>query len=169
MPARPPPSEHRTDNQRTVVELRARGPLLWLVFTPLATDASAASMGEVLAEIRERVPQLEERADLLAALLVMAEVDPWAHNLWEEIKAMMLAEEREIYLTSRTFREAFDEGADKERRKILCEMFTEQTGREPTPEEQEALARRAKEPEQKEAIRALLKLHGDALVAWLLG
>ena len=32
--------------QRTVAELRARGGLLWLVFTPLATDASVAALRE---------------------------------------------------------------------------------------------------------------------------
>ena len=42
--------------QRTVAELRARGGLLWLVFTPLATDASPAAMREVVDEIRGACP-----------------------------------------------------------------------------------------------------------------
>jgi hypothetical protein len=58
--------------QRTVAELRARGGLLWLVFTPLATDASAPAMREVLTEIRARVPEAGTRRELLTALLVLA-------------------------------------------------------------------------------------------------
>jgi hypothetical protein len=63
--------------QRTVAELRARGGLLWLVFTPLATDASAAAMREVLDEIRGRVEGERERGVLFEALLLMANLDPW--------------------------------------------------------------------------------------------
>ena len=81
----------------------------------------------------------------------------------------MQAEEWELYTTSPTLRKAFDKGAEEERRQALCEMFAQQTGRDPTPEEQEALAKRAQELGRKEAFRALMKLHGDALVAWLLG
>jgi hypothetical protein len=52
---------------------------------------------------------------------------------------------------------------------LLSEAFAEQTGRPPTPEEQTALAKRAQELGAKHALRALFKLHGDALVTWLLG
>jgi len=55
--------------QRTVVELRARGTLVWLVFTPLARDASVEALREVLDEIRRRAPAPEERGALFAALL----------------------------------------------------------------------------------------------------
>jgi hypothetical protein len=58
--------------QRTVAELRGRGGLLWLVFTPLATDATAAAMREVLDEIRRRVQGEQERGVLFEALLLMA-------------------------------------------------------------------------------------------------
>ncbi|XYI03581.1 hypothetical protein ACMHYB_28985 [Sorangium sp. So ce1128] len=37
--------------QRTVGELRARGSVLWLVFAPLARNATAAALREVVAEI----------------------------------------------------------------------------------------------------------------------
>jgi len=60
-------------------------------------------------------------------------------------------------------------GAESERRELLSEAFAEQTGRAPTPDEQAALAKRAQEVGAKQALRALFKLHGDALVAWLLG
>jgi hypothetical protein len=151
--------------QRTVAELRARGGLLWLVFTPLATDASAATMREVLDEIRGRVLGERERGVLFEALLLMANLDPWGHNLKEEIKAMLLASDPEVFKLYPTLREAFEEGE----RELLSEAFAEQAGRAPTPDEQAALAKRATEMGAKRTLRALLKLHGDALVRWLLG
>jgi hypothetical protein len=163
--------------QRTVAELRARGGLLWLVFTPLATDASAAAMREVLAELRERVPQLDDRGDLFTALLVMAALDPWGHNLQEELKAMMQADDYEVFKLSPTLREVIEEGEQrgeqrgelKGKEELLSEAFADQLGRDATADEQAALAKRAKELGARQALRALLKLHGDALVAWLLG
>ena len=67
--------------QRTVAELMARGSVLWLVFVPLACDATVASVRQVVGELRARVSDPAERADLYAALLVMADVDPWGYNL----------------------------------------------------------------------------------------
>jgi hypothetical protein len=159
--------------QRTMAELRARGSLLWLVFTPLAVDADAAAMREVLAEIRERILAAEGRADLYAALLVMAEIDPWGHNLKEEIMTMMQADDLEILKLSPTLRGAFEEGAAKgaeeEREKVLSDAFAEQAGRAPTPDEQAALAKRARELGSTQALRTVFKLHGGALADWLLG
>lgn len=155
--------------QRTVAELRARGGLLWRVFAPLATDASAGAMREVIDEIRGRTAPDETRAALYTALLVMAEIDPWGHNLIKEITAMMQADDLEIYRLSPTLRAAFEDGELKGKQELLCEAFAEQAGRAPTSDEQAALAKRAQELGAKQALRALFKLHGDALVAWLLG
>jgi hypothetical protein len=151
--------------QRTVDELRARDGLLWLVFTPLAKDASAAAMREVLDEIRCRVVAEKERVALFEALLLMAHLDPWGHNLMEEIRAMLLEMDPEAFELYPTLREAFEKGEQK----ILSSLFAQQNGRAPTRDEQEALVKRAHELGEEEAIRALLKLHGDALGAWLLG
>ena len=72
-----------------MAQLRARECLFWLVFTPLAVDADAAAMEQVLATIRAQVPAAKERAELYAALLVMADLDPWGHTLRKEITAML--------------------------------------------------------------------------------
>ena len=53
--------------------------------------------------------------------------------------------------------------------RLLSEAFAEQIGRSPTPDEEAALVKRTREIGAKQALRALFKLHGDALVAWLLG
>jgi hypothetical protein len=155
--------------QRTVAELCARGGLLWRVFTPLAADASAGAMREVIDDIRGRTAPDEVRAALYTALMVMAEIDPWGHNLKKEITAMMQADDLEIYKLSPTLRAAFEEGELKAKQELLCEAFAEQAGRAPTSDEQAALAKRTRELGAKHALRALFKLHGDALVVWLLG
>lgn len=122
-------------------------------------------MGEVLAEIRARVPVPEERADLYLGLLVMAEIDPWGHNLKTEISAMLQADDLEILKLSPTLRGAFEEGELT----LLREFFADQAGHEPTPDEREALTKRARELGAKQALSTVLKLHGEALAAWLLG
>lgn len=163
--------------QRTVAELRARGGLLWQVFAPLARDATVPAMRAVLDEIRARTAPDEVRAALYTALLVMAEIDPWGHNLRKEIAAMMQADDLEIYKLSPTLRAAFEEGERegelrgelKGELKLLKEAFSEQMGRSPTPDEEAALAKRTREIGAEQALRALLKLHGDTLVSWLLG
>ena len=134
-------------------------------------------MRAVLDEIRARTAPDEVRAALYTALLVMAEIDPWGHNLRQEITAMMQADDLEIYTLSPTLRAAFEEGErEGEQRgelrgelKLLSEAFAEQIGRSPTPDEEAALTKRTREIGAKQALRALFKLHGDALVAWLLG
>jgi hypothetical protein len=152
--------------QRTVAELRARGGLLWLVFTPLARDASAAAMQDVIEEIQRRVPEPNEaRAALYTALLVMAEIDPWGYDLGQEIKEMIYTGDLEIFALSPTLRAAFENGQQS----LLHEAFAAQEGRAPTPEEEAALVKRTREVGAKQALRALFKLHGDALAEWLLG
>jgi hypothetical protein len=156
--------------QRTMAELRARGGLLWRVFAPLAVDASVAGMREVLREIRASAATDEVRAVLYTALLVMAEIDPWGHNLAKEIKAMMEEDSLdEILKLSPTLRKAFDDGAQSGKQQLMSEAFAAQAGRAPTPDEEIALARRTQEIGATQALRDLFKLHGDALIAWLLG
>jgi hypothetical protein len=42
-------------------------------------------------------------------------------------------------------------------------------GRVPTADEQAGLAKRTAEVGSEQALRTLIELHGDALVAWVLG
>ena len=94
---------------RLIGELVARHSPLWLVFTPLTRDATAADMSRVLEMLRAEVPIPEERGELFTALLVMADLDPWGHNLREEIVAMIQrSEEDRLILESRTLREVFE-------------------------------------------------------------
>lgn len=102
--------------QRTVEELLSRPGAFWLVFTPLAVDAKAESMTKVLEEMRRREPRDDERAELYAAMLVVAELNTWGHNLEEEIRAMMQDLDRDTIMKSRTLREAFETGSEENRK-----------------------------------------------------
>jgi hypothetical protein len=170
--------------QRTVGELCARPGVFWLVFTPLALDATVSGMRGVIETIRRRVPEDAERAELYVVLLMMAEVNAWGHNLREEIKTMLEGMDLELLLQSTTLREAFEEGEAKGeakgkaegkaegKREVIQEMLgsllASRMGRELTPAEQEALAKRAAAIDPKRAVDTVFKLEGDALAAWLL-
>ena len=130
-----------------------------------AYEIVIAAMLEVLAEIRERVLVPEGRADLYTALMAMAAIDPWGHNLQKEISAMLQVDDLEILKLSPTLRGAFEDGE----RNVLRALFAAQAGRAPTPDEQEALLKRVYELGPEGTLGAVLKLHGEALAVWLLG
>ncbi|MGK3993492.1 hypothetical protein [Sorangium sp. So ce1024] len=179
--------------QRTVAELRARGSVFWLVFAPLARDATAAAMRDVVAEIGARAATDEERIDLYTALLVMAAVDPWEHNLRKELA--MLFDDREMEkkllrripmideMISEAERQAAQraaeraekrgakrgeqKGAQKAIAELLGRLFARRVGRLPTAEEERWIVERALTIGPGEVEDALLDLDADALVRWL--
>lgn len=166
--------------QRTVAELRARGGLLWLAFTPLARDADGAAMRDVLAEIRSRVEDVNERGEIYATMAALADLKPWGYSLREEIRDMLQLTDDAVFRESEILQEAFAEGkaeGKKEGRhegieegieRTLRRLLTGRSGREPTAAEQEALARKAHEvtPEQ---LVEVMALPGDSFLTWLLG
>lgn len=166
--------------QRTVAELRARGGLLWLAFTPLARDATADTMRSVLADIRAAVPVIQERAEIYAAMAALADLKPWGYSLRREIRDMLRLTDDAVFRESEILQEAFAEGIEQGIEKgrnegiaasverTLRRLFLKKSGRSPTRSEQDALAKRAHEttPEQ---LADLAMLPGDALLDWLLG
>ncbi|WP_437547656.1 hypothetical protein WME97_47020 [Sorangium sp. So ce367] len=164
--------------QRTVAELRARGSVLWLVFAPLARDATAAALREVVAEIHAEAKAAAERAELYTALLVMAAIDPWGHNLRKELIDMV--EDKEEGLLRRTpiigemIIEAErrgelrgEERAQEAIAELLGRLFARRIGRRPTADEAHLILERARANGPGEVTDALLDLEGEALVRWL--
>ncbi|WP_437284818.1 hypothetical protein [Sorangium sp. So ce406] len=161
--------------QRTIKELRARGSVFWLVFAPLARDATAAALREVVAEIHAGAATSEERAELYTALMVMAAIDPWRHNLLKEL--IVMVEDKEEGLLRRTpiigemIIEAEQRGEDRGKQKAIVELlgrlFARRLGRRPTPDEERSLVERARALGPGEVEDALLDLEGEALVRWL--
>ena len=157
--------------QRTIAQLRERGSPFWLVFAPLSPDATVVAMRDVVAAIRAATPAGDERWELLAALLVMADVDPWGHNLRMRIETMIRDEPTDMIQVSKTLRDAYElgqrEGIEQGIEKMLRGLFARRLHRALTPREQEALTARAALDPDKIQEQALA-LEGEALAAWLL-
>jgi hypothetical protein len=157
--------------QRTVAQLVARGSPFWLAFTPLARDATPEAMRRVVAALRAQVPDKKERGDLFAALWVLAGVDPWGHNLREEIRMLLDEEPTDLIQVSTTAREIYDrgvrEGEEKGVEKMLRGLFATRLHRALTASERKALAARAAQAPD-ETQQQALALEGEALAAWLL-
>jgi hypothetical protein len=173
--------------QRTIAELRTRGSVLWLSFAPLARDATAAAMQEVVAQIDAEAASEEERAELYTALLVMAAIDPWRHNLRKELIKMV--EDKEEGLLRRTpiigemileaelrgeqrgkqqgRQQGEQRGKEEAIVELLGRLFARRVGRRPTTEEERSILERAQAIGPGEVEDALLDLERDALVRWL--
>ncbi len=158
--------------QRTVAQLRARSSPFWLAFAPLAVDADVSAMRRVIGEIRTAVPNGEDRWELLAAMRVMADVDPWRYDLHKEIEAMIQEEPTDLINVSRTLRTAYErgqrDGMETAIEKMLRELFAKRLHRALTAGEQQSLDARARSAPD-EAQEKLLALEGEALAAWLQG
>ncbi|WP_437529366.1 hypothetical protein WME79_47600 [Sorangium sp. So ce726] len=157
--------------QHTIGELQARGSVLWLVFTPLARNATAAALQDVVAEIHAGAATAAERAELYTALLVMAAIDPWGHNLMKELVNMV--EDKEEGLLRRTpiigelITEAEQRGEEKAIAELLGRLFARRIGRRPTAEEERSILERARASGPGQVEDALLDLDSEALVRWL--
>ncbi|XXY50286.1 hypothetical protein WME91_03945 [Sorangium sp. So ce269] len=178
--------------QRTVAELWARGSVFWLAFAPLARDATVAAMREVVAEMKVRAATPEERIELYTALLVMAAIDPWGHNLRREL--VMLVEDTETEkkllrsipaigeMIAEAERQAAQQaeqaeqrgeqrgeqkGAQKAIAELLGRLFARRVGRVPTVDEERSIVERAEAIGPVQVEDALLDLEGDALLRWL--
>jgi hypothetical protein len=165
--------------QQTIAELRARGSILWLVFAPLARDATAAALREIIAEIHVAAATEEERTDLYTAFLVMASIDPWRHNLRREL-VMMVQDEEEgllrrtpiigdwiIAAEQRGEQKGQQQGEERAVTELLGRLFARRIGRRPTTEEERSIVERARAIGPGEVEDALLDLERDALVRWL--
>lgn len=168
--------------QRTVAELQARGSVFWLVFAPLARDATARTMREVVAEIYRSAASRDERTELFTAFLVMATIDPWGHTLHKELVTMV--EDKEEGLLKRTpiIGEWITEAEEKGQKlglekgqklgresaitELLGRLFARRVGRRPTGDEERSLVERAQANGPGE-VDALLDLEGEALLRWL--
>ncbi|WP_437758329.1 hypothetical protein [Sorangium sp. So ce1389] len=167
--------------QRTVAELMARPGVFWLVFTPLAVDASEGSIRQVVEEIRRREPRDEQRAELYAVMQVLAELAPWGHTWHKEIRMRVEELDQQSILASETLREVFEQGIEqgiekgieKGRRRGIEEMLrgvlARRLRRELSAAEQAAVANRASTLDDPLAAAAVFELDTEALLAWLSG
>lgn len=167
--------------QRKVAELMARPGVFWLVFTPLAVDATEDAIRQVVEEIRRREPRDEQRAELYAVMQVLAELAPWGHTWHKEIRMRVQELDQQSILASETLREVFEQGIEKGmeqgiekgRRQGIEEMLrgvlARRLRRELSAAEQAAVASRASTLDDPQAAAAVFELDTEALLTWLLG
>ncbi|MGK3962490.1 hypothetical protein WMF38_56450 [Sorangium sp. So ce118] len=152
-----------------------------------------AAMREVVTEMKVRAATPEERIELYTALLVMAAIDPWGHNLRREL--VMLVEDTETEkkllrsipaigeMIAEAERQAAQQaeqrgeqrgekrgeqkGAQKAIAELLGRLFARRVGRVPTVEEERSIVERAEAIGPVQVEDALLDLEGDALLRWL--
>lgn len=98
------------------------------------------------------------------ALTVMADVDRRKRGLRHAILPLL---REEIIMESWVYAQGKLKGLEETTQRTLRSLFVDRLGRAPAPEEEQAIARRARElsPEQ---LVEVFKMPSDALVAWLL-
>lgn len=168
--------------QRTVAELEARGPL-WAVFAPLAVDADPAQLRRVLEGLRAALPE-RDFEELAVALTVMADVDQRQRGLRHAIVPLLREEiimESWVYTQGKLkgleegkkegLREGKKEGLQEGRlgttQGMLRGVLERRTGRPPTPDEEQAIARRARNARPEQLVE-VFDMPADAFLAWLL-
>lgn len=92
--------------QRTVAELEAKGSLLWMIFAPLAVDATGEKMGEVLARLRAQAPR-RDFEELAVAMTAIADADKRGRCLREQIVAFL---PEEVVVESWIFKQGVAKG-----------------------------------------------------------
>ena len=95
--------------QRTVAELGARGPL-WLMFAPLAHDATPDAMPRVLEDLRAQVPSPRHFRELAIASLVLADADGRERGLRTFLEACL---PREVVVKSWVYQQGQQKGVEQ--------------------------------------------------------
>lgn len=145
-----------------MAELTARGSPLWLIFAPLAVDADEEAMKRVVALLRERAAG-RVFEELAAALLVMADLDRRRRGLREAILRLL---DEETVMQSWIYKQGEEKGIEKATARNLRALFVRLVSRQPTPEEERALVRRAPDVTP-ERLFELAEMPADAFLGWL--
>lgn len=92
--------------QRTVAELLARSSAFWLIFAPLAKDATPERMAEVVERLRSETSK-REFEELAVALVVMADVDKRRRGLRKSIVPLL---KEEVVMQSWVYKQGLEKG-----------------------------------------------------------
>jgi hypothetical protein len=149
--------------QRTVAELEARESPLWMVFAPLAIDASPERMEQVLARLRaESTPR--DFGELAAALTVVAAKDKRQRGLRSAILALLTEEE---VMQSSVFKMGELRGELRGRQEDFARQYGKRLGRPLTAEERATLVQRLGTLGADRLDDVLFGLAPEAIAAWL--
>lgn len=150
--------------QHTVAELLAMPGRLWLVFAPIARDASIKTVQRAVKTVGKRARTRDELADLLATMAIVAE----SRGATDAIQEMLMKamDDQGVTFTSKLYRRGRDDGMQAGLGPIQ-HQFERKLGRNLTEQERETLRQRL---ESVGAVRlgdVALDLEGDALAAWI--
>lgn len=103
--------------QRTLAELAARGSPFWMVFAPLAADATPEAMPTVVRDLKKRVPRVRFE-ELAVAMTVLADADGRARGLRDAITAQL---PEELVMQSWVYTQGKQKGLEEGKQKGLEE------------------------------------------------
>lgn len=95
--------------QRTLAELRGLGSTLWMVFAPLALDATSDAMPAVIKELRDHNPRARFE-ELAVAMAVLADADVRKRGLREVIASQL---PRELVMQSWVYKQGQEQGLNE--------------------------------------------------------
>ena len=95
--------------QRTLAELAARASPLWMIFAPLAIDASRENLPAVVRALKQRTPRARFE-ELAVAMTALADADSRGRGLGETIQAQL---PEELVMHSRIYTQGLEKGLEK--------------------------------------------------------
>jgi hypothetical protein len=128
--------------QQTLAQLEAKGSRLWLIFAPLAADATPESVTAVVQRLRLEVPA-EEFEELSVAMSVLADTDK-RHRGLRDVIVSLLPEEivMESWVYQQGLNKGIERGIDKGIKKELAKLFERRLKRPLSEQENATLVRR---------------------------
>jgi hypothetical protein len=145
--------------QRTVAEIEATGSRLWMIFAPLAVDATPERMVQVVEKLRrESTPR--EFEELSVALMVMADADKRRRGLREQIVSLL---PKEIVMESWVYRQGFNKGLEEE----LARLLARRLRRPLTENERATFTQRFNTLGASRLEDVVLNLSAEGVAAWL--
>lgn len=152
--------------QCTVAELMARESPLWLIFAPLAVDASERSLPQVIETLRARTSP-RELEELGVAMAVLADADKRQRGLRGVITSLL---PEEVVMESWIYKQGKQTGLEQGLEKglgPLAHLFERRLTRGLTQAERGVLVRRLDTVGPERLGDLVIDLSPEALAAWL--
>jgi hypothetical protein len=151
--------------QRTVAELQARGPF-WMIFAPLATDADATKLAQVVDALRAQTsPEAFEELGL--ALATLTEADRRKRGFRHVVESLL---PEELVMQSWIYKKGKAEGLKEgceQGLQPLVHLFERRLARPLAPEERARLAQRLRADGPEKLGDVVLDLPPAELSVWL--
>lgn len=155
---------------RTIAELCSMGSPLWMIFAPLAKDADAVKLADVLAKLRAEMPP-SVFTELSAAMASIADVDQEKRGLRSVIMSLVSREAKmRIPFLQELRAEGREEGRAEGRAEglqPLLHQFERRLGRKLSADERARVVERIGVLGAARLGDVVLDLPTDALEAWL--